>query len=111
MVKNHNLAKSISDCSWYELTRQLEYKSNWNNRDYVKIDTYYPSSQTCSYCGEKFPITKDLSVREWKCPNCHSKLDRDINAATNILKEGLRILQSNYRECTVGTTGINACGD
>lgn len=92
MMQNHKLAKAIADCSWYELTRQLEYKSKWNNRQYVKVDTYFPSSQICSCCGEKFPITKDLSVREWKCPNCHIKLDRDINASINILNEGLRIL-------------------
>ena len=90
MVKNHHLAKSISDVSWYELTRQLEYKSKWNGREYVKIDTFYPSSQLCSVCGHKNADTKDLAVREWICPNCGTKHDRDINAAKNILAEGLR---------------------
>ena len=90
MVKNHHMAKSISDVSWYELTRQLEYKAEWNKRKYVKINTFYASSQLCSVCGYQNTKTKSLSVREWTCPVCGAEHDRDINAAKNILAEGLR---------------------
>ena len=92
MIKNHNLAKSISDASWYELTRQLEYKSKWNGRNYIKIDTFYASSQLCFICGYKNNSVKNLKVRDWICPFCNTKHDRDINAAKNILAEGLRQL-------------------
>ena len=90
MVKDHHLAKAISDVSWYELTRQLEYKAKWNGRKYIKIDTFYASSQLCSVCGYQNTEIKDLSIREWSCPVCGAKHDRDINAAKNILAEGLR---------------------
>jgi len=94
MVKNHNLAKAISDCGWYELTRQLTYKAEWNGRTYIKIGRYVPSSQTCNICGYVNKDTKNLSVREWICHECGTKHDRDINAAINILNEGLRMLKT-----------------
>ena len=90
MVKNHHLAKSIIDVSWYELTRQLEYKTKWNVRKYIKIDTFYASIQSCFVCGYQNVETKDLSVRKWTGPKYKAKHDRDINAVTNILMEGLR---------------------
>lgn len=92
MLKNHYLAKSISDASWYELTRQLSYKSNWNNRIYHKIDTFYASSQICSCCGYQNQDIKDLSIREWKCPKCGALHNRDKNASINILNKGLEDL-------------------
>ena len=95
MVKNHNLAKSIQDCGWSELTRQITYKSEWNNRQYIKIGRFTKSSQPCHVCGYINPNTKDLSVREWTCPVCGTHHDRDINAAINILNEGLRILRES----------------
>ena len=92
MLKNSRLSKAISDCGWYELTRQLEYKSLWNNRVYMKINRYFPSSQLCNKCGYKNTDTKNLGVRFWECPECGELHDRDKNASINILNEGLRML-------------------
>ena len=92
MVMNHNLAKAIYDGGWYELTRHLQYKADCNGRQYIKVNRFFASSQTCSVCGYVNPETKDLSVREWTCPECNTYHDRDVNAAVNILNEGLRIL-------------------
>ncbi len=95
MVKNHNLTKAILDCGWYELTRQISYKSDWNNRQYIKIGRFTKSSQPCNVCGYINVEIKNLSVREWVCPQCGTVHDRDINAAINILNEGLRILEES----------------
>ena len=93
MVKNHNLAKSIHDASWYELTRQLQYKSEWNGRKYYKVDRFLASSQLCSNCGYTNKNIKNLSIRAWTCPSCSSYHNRDINASINILKQGIKDLE------------------
>jgi putative transposase len=93
MMKDSHRAKSIADASWGELLRQLQYKSEWNGRTFVQIDRFFPSSKTCNKC--KF-IKDDLTLdeREWTCPVCGSELDRDLNAAENILEQGLKIYNS-----------------
>ena len=88
MVKNHNLADSISEVSWYEFVRQLKYKAEWRGRVVVQVDRFFPSSKTCYNCGF---INQDLTLndREWTCPKCGTHHDRDINASLNILRQGL----------------------
>lgn len=100
MMRNRRLAKSIQDVSFYELGRQLEYKSAWYGRQLIKVGRFYPSTKTCSGCAF-INQTLTLADREWQCPRCNVNHNRDLNAAINILNEAKR---------TVGTTGL-ACGE
>ncbi|HET6484405.1 MAG TPA: RNA-guided endonuclease TnpB family protein, partial [Actinoplanes sp.] len=90
MVKNHSLARSISDAAWHQFRTMMEYKAEWHGRDLIAVDRWFPSSKLCSACGrlaEKMP----LNVRKWTCP-CGAVHDRDVNAARNILAEGLSVI-------------------
>jgi putative transposase len=131
MLKNHKLAKAIADVSWSELVRQLRYKAGWYGRRVVAVDRFFPSSKTCSECGWLI-AELGLEVRKWECGGCGAELDRDVNAARNILAEGLRLLELegtakveyittsspskatkeklSTKKSTVGQTGKNACG-
>ena len=92
MTRSNKLARSINDASWTKFVSMLIYKANWYGNVIVKVPTNYPSSQLCSYCNYQNPLTKDLRVRKWTCPQCGSVHDRDINAAKNILRKGIEIL-------------------
>ena len=91
MMRNHRLAKSIASASWSKFFDMLEYKAMWYGNDIIRIPTMYPSSQTCSCCGYKNPLVKNLAVRTWECPECHTRHDRDTNAGINILRKGLHM--------------------
>lgn len=94
MLKNHKLAKSIADASFFEFNRELEYKAKWYGKTISKIDRFYPSSQLCSSCGNQSNQTKDLGVRTYICEKCGLEIDRDYNASLNILNEGLRMINN-----------------
>lgn len=100
MMKNHKLAQSLSDVSLGMFYTMLEYKSKWNNKTFVKIDRFFPSSKTCSNCGW---INQDLnlSIRKWTCPSCNEHHDRDLNASKNILKQGINILSGYGMESDI----------
>ena len=91
MIRNHKLAKSIASVSWSRFFTMLEYKATWYGNDLIKVPTMYPSSQTCSCCGHRNPLVKNLAIRNWECPECHAKHNRDINASINILNKGIGI--------------------
>ena len=92
MAQGLNFGKSVSDNGWGMFTQFLQYKLSEQGKTLVKVDKYFASSQTCSCCGYKNPETKNLSVREWACPNCGTYHNRDINAAVNIKNEGMRMI-------------------
>ena len=91
MMRNHKLAQHIGSASWSKFFDMLSYKSIWYGNDIVKVPAMYPSSQTCSCCGFKNPLVKNLAIRKWECPECHTKHDRDTNASINILNKGLQM--------------------
>ncbi len=105
MLKNHKLAKSISDCSWSKFVELLKYKASWYGRELSQINTFFPSSKLCSECGN---IKKDLTLKDrvYRCENCGLEIDRDYNAAINILREGLKILKEKNRR-NGGVSSVN----
>ena len=109
MVKNRNLAKHISDANWSTIIDQLRYKSEWNDRVFVQVDRFFPSSKTCSKC---FFIKQSLSLneREWSCPSCGATHDRDVNASKNILKQGLKILSGCGTQSDIKQKSVEASG-
>ena len=90
MKINHNITYALTDASWYKFISMLDYKACWYGKQLIRVNRYYPSSQLCSNCGYQNRQLKNLAIREWVCPKCGMKHDRDVNAARNILKEGLR---------------------
>jgi len=112
MIKNHKLSKHIADASWSKFLELLTYKAEWNDKQIVRIDRFFPSSKTCNCCGYINQNLK-LDMREWTCPSCNTKLDRDLNASKNILKEGYKFISDGtsdnrsggeIRPISVGTT-------
>ena len=96
MKKNHYIAKCLTENPISEIIRILNYKATWNNKKLIEVDRYYPSSQLCNVCNYKNKKVKDLSIRTWECPQCGHIHDRDLNAAINVMCEGLKIYIKTY---------------
>ena len=103
MMRNHSLAGAVSSVSWSSFVRMLEYKSEWYGVNLLKTGRFDPTSQTCSICGYRNNGTKDLSVRDWTCPECGTHHDRDINAAINIMKAAI---ERHFNQQSPAVTGI-----
>ena len=98
MQKNHYVAKGLNENPISEIIRVLKYKTNWNNKRLIQINRYYPSSQICSICNYQNKEVKDLSIRKWECPVCHTNHNRDYNASVNIMFEGLKIYMKEIEQ-------------
>lgn len=109
MSQSLNFGKSVNDNAYGSFINMLSYKLEEQGKYLVKVDRFYPSSQLCSVCGYQNRETKDLSIREWICPQCGTKHDRDINSAVNLLKEGKRLLLNQIKKRTEGHSGIACC--
>jgi putative transposase len=101
MVKNHTLAKAISDCGWSEFTRQLKYKAEKDGKTYLEIGRFFPSSKTCHVCLNRVD-SLPLDIRNWTCSNCNTNHDRDVNASINIRDEGMRLLSLGTSDTAQG---------
>ena len=101
MVRNHNLAKAISDCGWGQFCTMLKYKSEWSGKTYIEVDRFFASSKTCSVCLNRVD-SLSLNIRDWTCSQCNTHHDRDVNAAINIRNEALRILDLGTRSTANG---------
>lgn len=106
MVKNKSFSKHISDASWSTFVSFLTYKAKWNEKELIKIDRFFPSSKTCNHCNHINQSLK-LDQREWNCSNCNSVLDRDLNAAKNILKEGLKVSSDKTEKVKKNSSGTD----
>ena len=95
MVKNHKLAKLITDAGWSKFYTMLKYKTQWSGKIYIKVDQFFPNSKTCNNCLHQIDILS-LNIRSWQCPKCQTRHNRDINGAVNIRDEGLRILAGGH---------------